>query len=36
LTEAHDIAEFRDSSTPAHAELVEIVTRLATPPAGAR
>ena len=35
LTEAHDVAEFKDASTPAHAELVEIVTRLASPPAGA-
>jgi len=34
LTEAHDVAEFKDAATPAHAELVEIVTRLATPPAG--
>jgi hypothetical protein len=36
LTEAHDVAEFRDASTPAHAELVEIVTRLAETPAAAR
>jgi hypothetical protein len=38
LTEAHDLVEFRDVNTPAHAELVEIVTRLAAPPvaAGAR
>jgi len=35
LTEAHDIAEFKDASTPAHAELVAIVTRLASPAAGA-
>jgi hypothetical protein len=35
LTEAHDLAEFRDVSTPAHAELVEIVTLLAAPPTGA-
>jgi len=35
LTEAHDLAEFKDASTPAHAELVEIVTRLATRPQGA-
>jgi hypothetical protein len=35
LTEAHDLAEFRDSSTPAHAELVRIVTVLATPQSGA-
>jgi uncharacterized membrane protein YhdT len=35
LTEAHDIAEFKDASTPAHADLVEIITRLATPPASA-
>ena len=34
LTEAHDIAEFKDASTPAHAELVAIVTRLASPAAG--
>ena len=36
LTEAHDIAEFKDASTPAHGELVEIVTRLAASPAPAR
>ena len=35
LTEAHDLAEFRDASTPAHAELVEIITHLAAPPSGA-
>ena len=34
LAEAHDIAEFKDAATPAHAELVEIVTRLATPAGG--
>jgi uncharacterized membrane protein YhdT len=32
LTEAHDVAEFKDASTPAHGELVEIVTRLAARP----
>ena len=31
LTEAHDVAEFKDSSTPAHAELVKIITVLAAP-----
>ena len=31
LTEAHDVAEFRNASTPAHAELVEIITLLAKP-----
>jgi len=36
LTEAHDVAEIKNASTPAHAELVEIVTRLAARPAGAR
>jgi hypothetical protein len=35
LTEAHDIAEFKNSATPVHAELVEIVSRLAAPPSGA-
>jgi len=35
LTETHDLAEFKDASTPAHAELVEIVTRLASPPVAA-
>ena len=35
LTEAHDLSQFKDASTPAHAELVEIVTRLASRPAGA-
>jgi hypothetical protein len=34
LTEAHDIAEFKNSSTAAHAELVEIVTKLAAAPDG--
>jgi uncharacterized membrane protein YhdT len=33
LTEAHDVAEFKDASTPAHGELVEIVTQLAARPA---
>lgn len=38
LTEAHDPAEFRDQTTPAHAELIEILTKLSTPRAesGAR
>ena len=31
LTEAYDVAEFRNASTPAHAELVEIITQLAKP-----
>ena len=31
LTEAHDVSEFRNASTPAHAELVEIITLLAKP-----
>jgi len=35
LTEKHDLAEFRDASTPVHAELVQIVTQLATRPKGA-
>jgi hypothetical protein len=35
LTEAHDLAEFRDATTPAHAELVEIITHLAAAPSGA-
>jgi uncharacterized membrane protein YhdT len=35
LTESHDLAEFRDATTPAHAELVEIVTHLSTRPATA-
>ena len=33
LTEAHDLAEFKNPSTPAHAELVQIVTLLAEPSA---
>jgi len=32
LTEAHDLSEFKDAATPAHAELVAIVTRLAGRP----
>jgi len=32
LTDKHDIAEFKDASTPVHAELVDIVTQLATRP----
>ena len=32
LTEAHDLGELRDASTPAHAELVEIITHLAAAP----
>ena len=35
LTEAHDIAEFKDASTPAHAELVDIISQLAAPPSAA-
>jgi hypothetical protein len=35
LTEAHELAEFRDPATAAHAELVEIVTLLASPKTGA-
>ena len=31
LTEAHDVSEFRNAATPAHAELVEIITQLAKP-----
>ena len=34
LTEAHDLDEFKDSSTAAHAELVEIVTLLSSPKTG--
>ena len=34
LTEAHDLREFKDSSTAAHAELVEIVTLLSSPKTG--
>jgi hypothetical protein len=30
LTDKHDLAEFRDASTPAHAQLVEIVTQLSS------
>ncbi|MGH8764183.1 MAG: hypothetical protein ACRET8_00545 [Burkholderiales bacterium] len=33
LTETHDLAEFKDASTPVHAELVAIVTQLASRPA---
>jgi hypothetical protein len=32
LTQKHDLAEFKDASTPVHAELVEIVTQLASRP----
>jgi hypothetical protein len=35
LTEAHDLAQFRNVTTPAHIELVDIVTRLAAPPTSA-
>ena len=35
LTEAHGVAEFKDASTPAHAELVQIVTQLAARSAAA-
>ena len=34
LTEAHDLDEFKNSSTAAHAELVEIVTLLSSPKTG--
>jgi hypothetical protein len=35
LTEKHDLEEFKDASTPVHAELVDIVTKLATRPKAA-